>query len=283
MIWLNGEELRFNKFPNGETKMNEELINQFIKPQCKVDFKYSDDSDLIKLMFVKNYLDVLKVKSDLVIYYMPYSRMDRSEGDSAFTLKYVSNFINSLQFDNVTVIEPHSDVTPALLNNCKVDFPSVRIFHQAEKMIRFNNEVDYVYYPDISAEKRYSSKIGNEYKSLIGMKKRDFKTGNIMSLDVIGDVNSPGFKVIMIDDLSSKGTTFIKGAEKLRELGASEIYLVVGHCEDTIYEGEVLKSDLINQVFTTQTILSRLDSEKIITFPISEYRDIDLRYEKHCV
>lgn len=292
MIWLNEKIVDFAQFPNGETKMNESQIRHYLLNHTShihnVTFKYVDDSDLIKLMFLKNYLDSLQVDLDLIIYYMPYSRMDRSENGSAFILKYVSNFINSLYFNTVAVIEPHSDVTSALLNNCKVDFPSVKIFHEVEDRIRFDKDLDYVYYPDVTANKKYSGKIGKGYKELIGLKKRDFETGNILGLDIIGEVNKSGFKVIMIDDLSSKGTTFFKGAEKLRELGASEIYLIVGHCEDTIYEGDVLKSDLINKVFTTQTILNNISSDKIKIFPIeSDKADKDdeyqRRYERHCV
>ncbi|NRT27906.1 phosphoribosylpyrophosphate synthetase [Clostridium beijerinckii] len=45
-------------------------------------------------------------------------------------------------------------------------------------------------------------------------------------------------------------------------MGATEIYLVVTHCEDTIFDGEILKTDLITKVFTTNSILSK-EHEKI--------------------
>jgi ribose-phosphate pyrophosphokinase len=274
MIWLNGEELHFNQFPNGETKMNESEIRSCITRQGNmvdnlVKFQYRDDSDLIKLMFVKKYLDTQKNgigfhNNELLITYMPYSRMDRSENGSAFTLKYVCEFINSLNFDRVTVIEPHSDVTPALLNNCESRFISVEIFNKVVEEIGFNKECDYVYFPDATSHKRYSSKIGNGYKELIGLKKRDFATGQIVGLNIIGEIDRVGFKVVMIDDLSSMGTTFYKGAEKLKEMGASEIYLVVGHCEDTIYKGNIFKTNLINRVYTTDSILTNFDNDRLV-------------------
>lgn len=49
---------------------------------------------------------------------------------------------------------------------------------------------------------------------------------------------------------------------RLRDMGASEIYLVVTHCEDTIFKGDILKTDLIKKVYTTDSILSR-EHEKI--------------------
>ena len=44
---------------------------------------------------------------------------------------------------------------------------------------------------------------------------------------------------------------------RLRDMGASEIYLVVTHCEDTIFKGDILKTDLIKKVYTTDSILNK--------------------------
>lgn len=270
MILLNSTLLEFKVFPNGETLMNEKQINGSThtkKETNTISLKYENDSDLIKLMFVKRYLDANKKQSELVVYYMPYSRMDRSEGCSAFTLKYIAEFINMLNFEKITVIEPHSDVTPALLNNCESSFPSVNILHEVKNSINFNDDNDYIFFPDAGAEKRYSKmiKVKNQ---LVGFKHRDFRTGKITSLEVLGEVKEKDFKVIMVDDLSSYGGTFILGATKLRELGASKIYLIVGHCEDSIYKGEIFKTDLIDKVFTTNSIVTESLNNRIKIYPI---------------
>src|SRR5437763_13037552 len=106
MILLNGKEVEFSTFPNGETHFKNAGLK--VDSMNMVSFKYTNDSDLVKLMFLKNYLDHYSIRNTLIIYYMPYSRMDRSEGGSPFTLKYVANFINSLKFNSIQVIEPHS-------------------------------------------------------------------------------------------------------------------------------------------------------------------------------
>ena len=51
-------------------------------------------------------------------------------------------------------------------------------------------------------------------------------------------------------------------AEKLKELGAGNIDLIVTHCEKTILDGDIPKSDLINKVITTDSIISRDDIYK---------------------
>ena len=57
-------------------------------------------------------------------------------------------------------------------------------------------------------------------------------------------------------------------AKKLKEMGAKDIYLVVTHCEDTIFEGDILKTDLIKNVFTTDSILTK-KHEKLVVVKIN--------------
>lgn len=254
MIKLNGNIIIFETFPNGETR----LITNNIQRSAynEVSFKYESDSDLIKLMLLKSYLDDLKFNEvRLVIYYMPYSRMDRSENRSPFTLKYVSSFINNLNFHEVKVIEPHSDVTNALLNNVEPIYINFDLLPKVLEDVSFKEDTDYIFFPDAGAQKRYSKLKG--FKNLVGHKNRDFKTGEIKQLDVIGEIPSKPFKVVIVDDLSSYGGTFMFSAEKLKELGASEIYLLVAHAENSIFEGKIFNTNLIDKVFTTDTILSK--------------------------
>lgn len=255
MIILNGVEIKFKTYPNNETLCNTTQLVNNIGENNKIVFKYYNDTDLLKLMFIKKYLDEYNVKASLVIYYMPYSRLDRTEGNMVFTLKYVAELINSLNFDKVDILEPHSDVTMALINRSVGLSITQRLVNDAIKYTGWDKEKDYVYYPDAGADKRYS-KLFN-YKKLIGLKNRDFNTGNILNLQVFGNVPQENFKVIMIDDLCSKGGTFIMGAKKLKEMGASDIYLVVTHCEETIFNGEIIEdNNLISAVFTTNSILT---------------------------
>jgi ribose-phosphate pyrophosphokinase len=266
MILLNGQEIKLSTFPNGETCVDGGEIQKLFAGMsiriCNITLKYENDNDLIRLMFVKKYIDKFYVKSFLTVTYFPYSRMDRVEGDSVFTLKDVANFINSLKFESVTIYEPHSDVTPALLNNCIVKHMTVDILNQTTDEIGFDENTDYIYYPDASAEKHFGKTL--TYKSLTGLKQRDFATGRIKKLDIAGELpKEKGFKVVMLDDLCSRGGTFMLGATKLKELGASEIYLIVAHCENSIFEGDILTTDLIDKVFTTNSILDKNDNNKI--------------------
>ena len=90
-----------------------------------------------------------------------------------------------------------------------------------------------------------------------GIKKRDWRTGVIQGLDVSGQTDKiKDSAVLIIDDICSKGGTFYHSAKKLKELGAKNIYLYVSHCENSVLYGDMIKSGLIEKVYTTNSIFT---------------------------
>ncbi|GKX67111.1 ribose-phosphate pyrophosphokinase [Inconstantimicrobium mannanitabidum] len=253
MISLNDKKVEIIKFPNGESLINSNTLN--MQENNEIKLKFENDEDLTHLMFLKSHLDEFRLKASLIFTYMPYSRMDRTEGMTVFTLKYLCKLINNLDFQQVVIYEPHSEVCVALLDRVKVINMSAEITKSLLEEFKSAKEEVYLIYPDAGAAKRYGKQIHYE-NILTATKERDFKTGNIKKLELNGTVSKKGFKAIIVDDLCSKGGTFILTAEKLKEIGASEVYLVVTHCENTIFEGEILKNDLIKKVYTTNSILN---------------------------
>lgn len=246
------------KFPNGEKRISVAFEDSFhFHPEATITFKYETDSDLMDLFFIKKHIDERypTAKITLRVHYFPYSRMDRVEGTSLiFTLKHVAAFINSLNFNSVYILEPHSHVAPALIDRNKIGLISADLLKNASIFENFNPSKDVIYFPDLTAEKRYAeSAIG--WNVLTGVKKRNFTTGEITDLKIVGNVPAEPFNVIMIDDLCSKGGTFIMGAKKLIDLGAKKIVLCVAHCENTIFKGEIPNERLIDAVYTTDSIL----------------------------
>lgn len=255
MIKLNGVALENTQFPNGELMLDKFIKNLLTEDVNEISYKYTGDKSLLELYFVKKYLDQISLKpSHLTITYMPYSRMDRSENESPFTLKYVSDLINSLEFDVVKIIEPHSDVTPALLNRSKSFYANFDYLSTLVNDSIINPEKDYIVFPDSGASKRYSKM---KYPNiLIGHKERDFQTGQIHNLQIIGDLKQDPETAIIVDDLSSYGGTFVHTSKKLREIGFQKIYLLVCHTEDNIFKGELF--DHIDHLYTTDSLLTNL-------------------------
>ena len=76
-------------------------------------------------------------------------------------------------------------------------------------------------------------------------------------MDVISQEDIKGKNILIVDDICSRGGTFYHSAKKLKELGANKIYLYISHCENTILEGDLLTSGLIEKVFTTNSIFTK--------------------------
>lgn len=257
MITVNGVPIDKTSFPNGETKIEVKYINMLDKNV--IGFRYENDADLLHLLFVKMHLDTMAIdhnmpmKNILFIYYMPYSRQDRAKNGSLFSLKYICKIINMLKFDKVVVFEPHSDVTPALLENATQYSLTKQVTKTAMMEIDFNTEHDYVCFPDAGAQKRYADTIKSKHQ-LVCFKHRNFDTGKIEQLQLVGNYRKGG-RVIIVDDLCSYGGTFLLTAEALKDLGAEEIYLAVGHCENSVLKGKMIESNAIKKIFTSNTIL----------------------------
>ena len=60
--------------------------------------------------------------------------------------------------------------------------------------------------------------------------------------------------VLIVDDICSFGGTFYFSAQKLTELGAKKIYLFISHCEKSILNGKLINCELINKIYTTDSI-----------------------------
>ena len=264
MIKLNGKEVNFTKFSNNEVKLVLSKDEVICNGHNTVDFIYEDDSNLIQLYILKQYLSQFNVKGvDLYIQYMPYSRMDRSENGVAFTLKYISDLINSMNFENVFIIEPHSDVCLATINNSKAIYITPNIVNNIVDRVGFSKEDDFLFFPDAGAMKRYS-KMFPKYRYLVGFKSRDFDSGDIDKLEILGNIKSDS-KIIIVDDLCSGGRTFKMSAEKLKEVGCGNIYLVVAHCENAIFDYGFLDDTNIEMVFTTDSIIKKQTHPKVNT------------------
>ena len=147
----------------------------------------------------------------------------------------------------------HSNVSEALINNIFNMDPNSDVSAVISKY-----KPDVIYFPDEGACKRYADLAcikGRGLPVIFGIKKRDFATGKILGLDVVSDIDLTGKKVLIVDDICSAGGTFKFSAMKLKELGASDVTLYVSHCEDNIQNGDLLKTDLVSKIYTTDSIL----------------------------
>lgn len=266
MITYNNRPVIFGKFPNGEINLPKIRLDPLDTTHV-VSWKYESDAELFRLMLVR---ESLHFPVTLRVTYFPYSRMDRENNEYAFSLRTLATLINFMGWERVIIYEPHSDVLPALIDRVQV----VDVTTSFKMLSTVNIAVNAPYqvcYPDVGAFKRYSEKLKTP-DPLVGFKVRDFETGRIKELTINGNRNLDN--VVIFDDLCSKGGTFILAAEQLYTMGFKRIFLAVAHCEQTIFEGEVFSSGLIEKVITTDSILGipRDASDKLQIIPLTSFK-----------
>lgn len=265
-ISLNGKKIDLSKkFPDGTFAFR--VPDPGALGVSFVDWKYESDEELLALYYLVRHLRRAEVSHRILLtmYYVPNARMDRIKADDeVFTLKYFADFINALHFDSVYILDPHSSVTPALLNNC-LSLPAYPFIDRALSELRSDNLV--LFYPDEGAMKRYSERFKIPHG--FGVKRRDWRTGKIEGLKIEGSADFKNKDVLIIDDICCRGGTFYHSARALKEAGAGRIYLFCTHCEHAIFDGELLTSDIIDGIFTTDSIFQ--DShQKITVLPCHE-------------
>lgn len=187
--------------------------------------------DLFRLALVKDALSAEGInKVPLTMLYTPNARADRrfTKG-SAHPLKVFSTLLNSLNFSEVIIADPHSDVTTALIDNVRV-ISQTECFNMKLPEIKKVTDDFILCAPDLGAAK----KVFDTVKSLghtdyiQAVKIRDVVTGNIVKCDVqCGDLE--GKDVVIVDDLSDGGASFKFLAEKLLTKNCGKIILYTTH------------------------------------------------------
>ncbi|MDR0850408.1 MAG: ribose-phosphate pyrophosphokinase [Christensenellaceae bacterium] len=258
MLLINGKKINTEKYPNNETKVKD-FMEALDTDECLLELKYESDRDLISLMFAKKRLDEMGKKTDLFIWYMPYSRMDREIPGDLFTLKYACGFLSGLNFNEITVMEPHSYQTEALFSengiNIKTVYPTKEWLYQIMEKTSFGTQ-DHIVFPDMGAAQRYCDM--DILNPLIFNKKRNPITGNIEDIELEEGTVNLNSHCIIIDDLCSKGGTFLSVGNTLKALGAKKVSLLVAHCENTIFEGRLLQDDSpIDIIYTSDSMLKK--------------------------
>jgi ribose-phosphate pyrophosphokinase len=173
-----------------------------------------------------------------IVLYTPYflgSRSDRKfqEGGVNYLKQVICPIINSLNFTAVVVLDPHSDVLEACLNNYeKVD--NHMIVKYALMDIDPLADVDNfcLVSPDAGAYKKIfdvAKKFGIE-KIITANKVRDMKTGNILRTEIPVLDQHNDLKYVIVDDICDGGRTFVELAKAIKAgRPTAKIYLVVTH------------------------------------------------------
>jgi ribose-phosphate pyrophosphokinase len=160
--------------------------------------------------------------------YFPAARQDRMMvPGEPLSVKVYAQIINAQGYERVLVFDPHSDVTPALLDRAQVTTNLLFI----EKVLQhIGNQQLILIAPDAGATKK-THKIAQQLGGLevVACEKiRDVKTGKLSGFSVFSD-DLKGKDCLITDDICDGGGTFLGIADALRKKGAGRVYLAVSH------------------------------------------------------
>lgn len=256
MIKINGTIYTGKHFPDGTQllKVEEQLLEN---EQIECTWQYEAEEELLTIMYLTRHFQEKGKTVSLVMPYIPNARMDRVKKDTeVFTLKYFAEFINHLHFTSVTVLDPHSNVSAALIDRIKIKSPKPYI-----EVVMAEIEACLLYFPDEGAAKRYGEMFHLPY--CYGMKKRNWEDGVIIGIDVVDNgIDLRGKTILMVDDIIAFGGSLYYSAKKLKELGCGKIYAYATHVEKSILDkeqGKLLQSGLVERIYTTDSLFLEED------------------------
>ena len=190
---------------------------------------------------------------DLLIPYFPYARQDRvCNAGEALSVKVMAQLINAMKYATVTVVDPHSPVLVAALDNCYV-------IEQKDAFKRINPDWHNwtIVAPDMGATKKVEdfAKLVNAKDILYCNKKRNLADGKILGMEVLNqNILFPTSKLLVLDDICDGGRTFIEVANAIRDTGKAVQVIELAVTHGIFSKGVGVLTDHFNRVYTTDTL-----------------------------
>lgn len=234
-------EIKFtvSKFPDGQQSVTIDEGLAFIQgSDVKLYSRLNNFRDLELIICANQALRNMAVST--VSLYVPYfmgARSDRkfSDGSVNYLKQVICPIINAQKFNTVLVLDPHSDVLEACLDNYdKLDNHTL-VKHALADIDNKNGAQERIVLvsPDAGAYKKIFD-VAQKFKItnvVTAMKHRDIISGKITHTE-IPDITKYGkdHKFVIVDDICDGGRTFIELAKEIRCNNAiSDIYLIVTH------------------------------------------------------
>lgn len=246
----NQEEIKFQSFTFSGGEPHIKIVPDFdTNRKVTITHRLNSFNDLGLLCITVDALRRMDVKIiDLFIPYFPAARQDRVMiPGEPLSVKVYADIINAMQLNKVFVFDAHSEVTPALLNNCTV-IPNYSFIQEVVKRVGENVKL-------ISPDGGALKKIYKVSEFLGGVevvecsKSRDVKTGKLSGFKVYND-DLEGMDCLIVDDICDGGGTFVGLAEELKKKNAGKLYLAVSH---GIFNKGFEVLDCFDKIFTTNS------------------------------
>lgn len=223
----NNIDYNFFTFSGGEPHIK--IISKLEKvAEVTITHRIQSFNDMGTLLLATNALKNMGIKKlHVVLPYFPAARQDRlMVSGEPLSVKVYADIINAQNFESVTVFDPHSEVTPALLNNCKV-IDNHKFIEHITKQLSDNL---LLISPDGGALKKIYKVAAylQNYEVVECSKSRNVKTGQLTGFKVYAE-DLQGKDCLIVDDICDGGGTFLGLAKELKAKNAGNLYLAISH------------------------------------------------------
>ncbi len=254
-----GKSLEFETFTfsGGEPHIK---IKEMPHEAVTITQRITSFNDVGFILLATNALRRMNVKEiNLFIPYVPAARQDRvMVSGEPLSIKVYADIINSQNYEKVTVFDPHSEVTPALLNNVEV----IDNHEYVKQCIATIKGEIVLISPDGGALKKIyklSAYLGG-IEVIECSKKRDVKTGALSGFTVYAD-DLKGKTGVVIDDICDGGGTFLGLGKALQEKNVGDVHLIVSH--GIFNKGFEALESIYKTIFTTNSFRD-VESKQVV-------------------
>jgi len=243
--------MHLNKYPDGTSCINSTKLGEQV-------FRINSYEDLWHL---NQFVDAFRsehngIRPNIIIPNLIDAQADRrfNKGESS-GLKLVLKFLNNLEA-NFKIFHPHNgEVVEALMDNVEI-IDNSEFIQEVFKQIRTETFTqDTVLFSSDAGGFKPLMKLADKLKwrgEVYGASKsRKYEEGKSKLVQVIDRQDFEGKDILIIDDISVYGGTFVGLAKMLRERNIGKLYLAVSHL--TVPNPNPELFTLFDKVFTTNS------------------------------
>lgn len=274
-------DYKISRFPDGQQTidlLNWEIIDRYVDP-IKIKSRLNSFLDLELILCATQAIRSINSTREIHLY-VPYflgSRSDRKfqEGGINYLKQVICPIINSQNYSSVTVMDGHSDVLEACLNN----FNKENNFKLAKTALANIDNEDRapdricLVSPDAGAYKKIYdvAKLFGIENIITATKVRDLKTGNIIRTEIPILDQHDDLKYVIFDDICDGGRTFVELAKVIKNFKpTAQIYLIVTH--GIFSAGFEELSEYLDGIFCTNSVKDINDG--VIVNPFAKKKTI---------
>jgi ribose-phosphate pyrophosphokinase len=245
-------EATVTSFPDGESfvKINENIRGAdvfIVQSTCP-----PSNHHLMELLIMMD--AARRASAQRITAVMPfygYARQDRKDQPRVpITAKLVANLLVAAGANRVLTMDLHSQQIQGFFDIPVDHLYASPVFFDYLAKTRKGNLV--VFSPDVGGMKMAAA-----YADMLGaglglVAKKRMSATTVEAINVVGEVN--GCDVLLVDDITETAGTLIAAAKILRDSGAISVRAAVSHCILNELAYERLKTGLIDELITTNSI-----------------------------